>query len=95
LPDLSEQFGAIADSEMVVEVIVVFAAFMAPTVLRNVIEPNTPFDAPDELYGVLVAFLAGYLPEYTNQARVGGGLYVADKAAERFNVKQRVTSMGA
>jgi len=95
MPDLSEQFQMLADSEMIVEVIVIFAAFMLPTILRNVLEPNTPFDVPDEAYGVLVAFVAGYLPEYQAQARLGGGLYAADKAAERFDLKQRVSQVGA
>jgi hypothetical protein len=95
MADLSEQFQMLADSDMVVEVIVVLAAFMIPTIARNVLEPNTPFDVPDEAYGVLVAFGATFLPEYREQAMLGGGLYSADKAAERFGLKQRVTSVGA
>jgi len=95
MPDLSEQFQMLIDSEMIVEVAVVFAAFMIPTIVRNVLEPNTPFDVPDEAYGVLVALGATYLPDYRAAAITGGGLYSFDKAAERFNLKQRVTSVGA
>jgi len=95
MPDLQDQFDALLDMEGWIEIVVVFAAFMAGTVVRNVLEPNTPFDLPDELYGIVVFVAGGYVPEYGREVMIGGGLYTADKAAERFNLKQRVTSVGA
>lgn len=77
------------------QVLAVFAAFMAGTVARNVIEPNSPFDLPDELYGLLVMFGASYSPAYTREIQIGGGLYTADKLAERTGVKSTVTELGA
>jgi hypothetical protein len=95
MADLQDQFDALLDMEGWVEIVVVFAAFMAGTVVRNVLEPNTPFDLPDELYGIVVFVAGGYVPEYGREVMIGGGLYTADKAAERFNLKQRVTQVGA
>ena len=95
MPDLQDQFDELLDMEGWIEIVVVFAAFMAGTVVRNVLEPNTPFDLPDEVYGVVVFVAGGYVPEYGREVMIGGGIYTADKAAERFNLKQRVTQLGA
>jgi hypothetical protein len=92
--ELADSFETLADSDMWTDVGILFGGFMAPTVARNLIEPNLPWDPPDEAYGVAVVLGAGYLPEGTNMARTGGGLYVADKLAERADLKQRVTSVG-
>jgi len=92
--ELADSFDTLADSDMWMDVAILFGAFLAGTVARNLIEPNSPWDLPDEVYGVLVVLGAGYLPEGENMARMGGGLYTADKLAVRFGLKQRVTSVG-
>ena len=92
--DLQDQFDQLLDYEEWIQILVVLAAFMAGTVVRNVLEPNTPFDLPDEVYGLVVFFAGGYAPEYGREVMIGGGLYTADKLAERLDVKQRVTSIG-
>jgi hypothetical protein len=95
MTDLQDQFDQLLDMEEWIQIIVVFAAFMAGTVVRNVLEPNTPWDLPDEIYGVVVMFAGGYMPEYGREVMLGGGIYTADKLAERSGLKSRVTSVGA
>jgi len=92
--ELADSFDTLADSDMWMDVAILFGAFLAGTVARNLIEPNLPWNLPDEAYGVGVVLGAGYLPEGTNMARMGGGLYTVDKLAERWDLKQRVTSVG-
>ena len=94
MPELQSQFETLLDTEEWLQIVAVFAAFLAGTVARNVIEPNSPFDLPDELYGLLVMFGASYSPSYTREIQIGGGLYTADKFAERMGVKQTVTDLG-
>jgi hypothetical protein len=95
MPDLQDQFDQLLDVEDWMMIIAVFAAFMAGTVVRNVLEPNTPVDLPDEVYGILVMLAGGYSPQYAGSIVTGGGLYTVDKLAERFDLKQRVNQMGA
>ncbi|GAB3318478.1 hypothetical protein EI982_06910 [Haloplanus rallus] len=92
--ELADSFDTLADSDMWTDIGILFGSFLAGTVVRNLIEPHSPWDLPDEVYGVAIVLGAGYLPEGTNIARMGGGLYTVDKLAERLDLKQRVTSVG-
>jgi len=89
-----DAFETLADDDMWFEVAAALGGFMAPTVARNMIEPNTGFDFPDEAYGVAVAAGGQYSPMYSNQISVGGGMYALDKALERFDLKQSINSLG-
>jgi hypothetical protein len=62
--------------------------------VRNLVEPNTNYDIPDELYGAAVVAGAQYAPAYGRQLMLGGGLYSVDKFAERMNLKQHITEVG-
>lgn len=92
--NLTDSFDVLMDEDEWLEAGAVFVGFMAPTVARNVLEGSLPFDAPDETYGVAVMVGGQYAPMYSNQISLGGGVYVADKLAERADLKQRVTSIG-
>ncbi|UWG46581.1 hypothetical protein HSRCO_0282 [Halanaeroarchaeum sp. HSR-CO] len=94
MPELQPQFETLLDTEEWMQILAVFAAFMAGTVARNVIEPNSPYDLPDEVYGLLVMLGASYSPAYTREIQIGGGLYTADKFAERVGVKSTVRNFG-
>lgn len=91
---LNEAFDTLADDEVWEQAGATLAGFLAPTVARNLIEPNTGFDVPDELFGVAVIAGSRYSPMYQNEMAVGGGMYVADKVLERFDLKQSITSLG-
>lgn len=92
--DIADQFDEVADIDLWMQGVVVFAAFLLPTVAKNILEGTLPFDAPDEAYGVAVILVAQYAGDYSSEAAIGGALYAVDKAAERFDVKQRVTALG-
>lgn len=95
MASFNDSFDALLDFEEWERIAVIFAGFLAPTVAKNVIEPNSPYDIPDEVYGLLVMAGSQYSPMYQNEMLVGGGLYVADQAAERVGLKSSVTEMGA
>ena len=93
--DVTSNFETLADEEFIVETLVVFAAFLAPTVLQSVAEMVLPSSyinrIPDELYGVaLVVVVEMADAPYKRQIQTGGGLYTTDKLAERAGVKQTV-----
>lgn len=89
--ELADSFDTLVDSDLWMDAVILFGAFLAGTVAKNLIEPNSPWDLPDEVYGGVVILGAGYLPEGENMARMGGGLYVVDKLGERFGIKKAVT----
>jgi len=95
MASLNEAFDTVADTDVWEDAAATMAGFLAPSVARNVIEPNSPFDAPDELYGVLVMAGGQASPAYSHMITLGGATYTVDKLLERANVKQRVTSLGA
>jgi len=92
---LNDSFDVLMDVDEWERAAGVFAGFLLPTVAKNVIEPNSPYDIPDELYGVLVMVGGQYSPAYSSELTLGGGVYVADQLAERAELKQSVQSMGA
>jgi hypothetical protein len=61
--------------------------------------PQDPgdYDAVDEpeAYGLAVMAGGQFAPAYENELSMGGGLYTADKAAERFGVKSTIVEAGA
>jgi len=89
-----DSLDELADPEFWTKAGAVFAGFMAPTVVRNIAEPHSPWDVPDELYGVGVIVGAQYSPEYKRHLMLGGGLYSVDKLAERLNLKQHISQVG-
>ncbi|GAA0276929.1 hypothetical protein [Halobacterium noricense] len=92
--DAMDALDELADPEFWSQAGAVFGGFVAPTVARNLIEPNTNYDIPDETYGALVVAGAQYSPAYQRELMLGGGLYSVDKLAERFDLKQHITEVG-
>jgi hypothetical protein len=92
--DLSSGFDAAQNPDVWMNVLAVLGGFLAPTVLRNVVDPNVR-DLPDELYGVVI-MLGGYSTSFaqSNAIALGGGVYVADRLLVRAGLKQTVTSLG-
>ncbi|MFB6087851.1 MAG: hypothetical protein ABEJ85_04960 [Haloarculaceae archaeon] len=85
----------LADPEFWTQAGAVFAGFVGPTVAKNLIEPNTDYDIPDELYGVLVVAGAQYAPAYERELMLGGGLYTVDQLAIRYGLKQTIEEAGS
>lgn len=92
--DAMDALDELADPEFWSQAGAVFAGFVGPTVARNLIEPNTSYDIPDEAYGALVVAGAQYSPAYSRELMLGGGLYSVDKFAERMELKQHITEVG-
>jgi hypothetical protein len=92
--DLTKSFSKVADGDFAQNVLVAFAAFMAPVVMKNTVERFV--NLPDEVYGLVVAvgaynFLSGDMAKY---GAAGGGLYTADQLAERAGIKSTVEGLG-
>lgn len=90
----SDAFDTLADGEVWMQAAAVGAGFLAPTVVRNLTEPNMNFDAPDELYGLLLVAGGQWSPMYANEVTLGGAIYTVDKLAERFDLKQSIPGTG-
>lgn len=92
MADFGDSFDQLADTEMWENVAVLFAGFLAGTLMKNTIEGRLERNLPDEAYGAVVivlsvSFLDG---EFQQFGALGGGLYTADKLAERFDIKSAV-----
>lgn len=92
--NLTDSFSVLMDEDEWMQAGATFAGFLAPTVARNVFEGALPFDAPDEFYGVAVMVAGQKSPMYSNYVSLGGGVYTADKLAQRAGIKQSVTQIG-
>lgn len=91
---IEQAFDTLADADHWEEAVAVLGGFLAPTVVRNVVEGQTGFDVPDEAYGIAVIALGSYSPMYARELQIGGGAYAADKALERFGLKSSIESLG-
>jgi hypothetical protein len=72
---LNEAFDTLADGETWESAAAVMAGFLAPTVARNLFEPNVGVDLPDEVYGLLVVVGGQYSPMYGSHVSLGGAVY--------------------
>lgn len=95
MADIANELSQLMEKEYVVEVLVVLAAYMVPTLLKNTID--SVVDLPDEAYGLVTA--AGGVTlvggEYGRYTALGGGIYTAEQAAERVGIKQTIQNAGA
>lgn len=93
MAEFADAFDNVTDSDLWVEAAIVFAAFLAPTVARNMLDPFMPGEGlPDAIYGIIVMAAAAFAPDYQESVALGGGLYTVDKVAERFDLKQKAES---
>lgn len=72
------------------------AGYMAPSIVNNLADRFSPMDLPDEAAGlaVIAGAEAAGVP-YKGAIQAGAGAYTAEKAAERFGIKETVVNMGA
>jgi hypothetical protein len=96
MAEMANAFDNLVEFDMWEQVLATLAGFFAPTVLQNLVGGVVP-DAVDEpeAYGLAVMAGGQFAPAYENELSMGGGLYTADKAAERFGVKSTIVEAGA
>ena len=96
MEEMADAFDNLVEFDMWEKVLAILAGFFAPTVLRNIAGGFVPasVDVP-EAYGLAVMAGGQFAPAYENELSLGGGLYTADKAAERFGVKSTIVEAGA
>jgi hypothetical protein len=85
-------FSALADDDTWMDAAEVAVGFAGPMIAANVLEGSTPFDLPNEVYGL--AGVAGGEMVDRRLVSVGGGLYTVDALAQRFGLKSSVTNLG-
>lgn len=91
--DFGGAFDELMDSDVWVSAASVFAGYLAPNIVANVVEGRGGVDLPNELYGVATALGA---EAFTDQrmVTVGAGVYTTDQLAQRLGVKNTVTRLG-
>ena len=96
MEEMADAFDNLVEFDMWEQVLGTLAGFFAPTVLQNLVGGVVP-DAVDEpeAYGLAVMAGGQFAPAYETELSMGGGLYTADKAAERFGVKSTIVNAGA
>lgn len=103
--ELSDAFGALADSELWIDAVVVLAGFLVPTVLENLLGGVMPAVIDKaEVYGLIVLTLAligdravGRDDKYGYgfHLAIGGGAYSFDSLLDRYDIKQSIVTAGA
>ena len=96
MAEMAEAFEQVIDIDMWERVLAILAGFFAPTVLQNLLGGAVP-DVADqrEVYGLAAVAGGQMAPKYSTELSLGGGVYTADAAAERFNVKSTIVEAGA
>jgi hypothetical protein len=94
--DFGSAFDVLADDGFWTDAAMVFAGFLAPNLVANIVEGRLGSDLPNELYGIGTAAAAEIVGGRSyRMVTVGGGVYTADALAQRFDLKQTVTTLGA
>ena len=91
MADLEKTFDNVVDAEKGEEAAVAFAGFLAPLLVKSIVEGWTSFDVYDELYGLAVILIAEMaLDSAARSAQIGGGIYILNRIARRYNVQQKI-----
>jgi hypothetical protein len=91
MADLAQNFAALTDSEMIVTVVTVFAAFVAPLLYGSALEGIVNRDLPNELFGIAQIVAAEMAAgDYKRDVQIGSGLYTVDQLAARFGVQDKI-----
>lgn len=92
MADVADNFDQLADMDFWYDSSILFAGFLAPTLIKNTVETRFGRDLPDEVYGasIVVGSEIALDGDYKRMAQLGGGLHVVDALATRFNIKSRV-----
>lgn len=92
---LTEQFDAVLDDEMWLEVAAVGGGFLAAGAAQSALEGALPWSVPNEVYGIVVALAAMQVDiPYAKQMAMGGGLNTLDAAAQRVGIQESVAGFG-
>lgn len=96
MSDMAEAFDALTDTGMWESIVAILGGFFAPTVAQNVLGGMVPSQVNDypEAYGIAVMGAGQFSPRYSHEISIGGGLYTADKVAERVGIKATVQGVG-
>jgi len=94
MTELADSFENVVDADLWEQAAAVGAGYMGASLAQTIGEGVTPFDLPNEVFGVGVAY-AGYTfaPAYENEIAAGGAVYTLDSVAQRFGLKNRVTDL--
>ena len=93
MPELNESVEMLADPDLWEQAIATGAGYMGASLAQTVFDGMSPYDIPNEAYGVGVAVGGQYSPQYANEITVGGALYTADALAQRVGVKSEITAL--
>lgn len=96
MAEMADAFEQVIEFDMWERVLAILAGFFAPTVLQNLAGGIVPAAADKrEVYGLAVVAGGQMAPKYSTELSLGGGVYTADAAAERFGVKGTIVNAGA
>ena len=91
--EAKQYIGSVADMDLAVDVLVVFGAYMGLTLAAPVVNGVAPVNVPDEVHGVILIVLAEAVGgEYKRALQLGGGFFLADSAADRVELQQKLES---
>jgi hypothetical protein len=93
--EFNDSVGVLTDSETYMMAGAAGAGYMGAGIAKNVIDSR--FDAPDEVYGLVVIALAEMTGAagYKMAVQAGAGAHTAEAAADRLNVRDTIASLGA
>ena len=96
MAEMADAFEQVIEFDMWERVLAILAGFFAPTVLQNLAGGIVPTAADHrEVYGLAVVAGGQLSPQYSTELSLGGGVYTADAAAERFGIKSTIVNAGA
>lgn len=95
MAELEDSFDALTDSETVARSAAVVTGYLGSSIAQSTIDGMSPFDVPNEAYGLAVAGAGyAYSPMYGEEILMGGVAYTLDSIAQRAGVKETVTDLG-
>lgn len=94
MANLEGTFDNIADAEKALDAATAFAGFLAPLLVKTVIEGWTDFDTYDELFGLAAVLIAEIgLDDAKREAQIGAGIYILNRTAKRYGVQQKIAGL--
>lgn len=92
---MASAFDDLADPALWKQAGVVAGGYMGASLAQNFGDDMLPWDLPNEVYGVGVAFVGyRYSPMRPKSAAAGGALYTLDALSQRVGLKESVTALG-
>lgn len=93
--DMTGSMDVLADPDMWEQAAATAGGYLGASLAQSTLEGSIPFDVPNEAYGLAVAY-GGYQfgGSYSSELAIGGAIYTIDSLAQRFGLKESVTSLG-